>query len=78
MAPLRSVALIRIGVKRAGAGSAVDHIERWFAANAREGSLGRLRDVVVGPDGKLYILTNNRDGRGQLRPDDDKIIHLDP
>jgi quinoprotein glucose dehydrogenase len=69
--------LIRIGVRREGQGYAVERIERWFASGAREGSLGRLRDVVAGPDGKLYILTNNRDGRGRPREGDDKIIRLD-
>lgn len=39
---------------------------------------GRLRDVVVGPDKFLYILTNNRDGRGQTTGDDDQIIRIDP
>ncbi|WP_368784349.1 hypothetical protein [Acinetobacter baumannii] len=37
-----------------------------------------MRDVVEGPDGSLYILTNNRDGRGQERPGDDRIIRLQP
>lgn len=40
--------------------------------------LGRIRDVVVGPDNFLYILTNNRDGRGIPTPGDDKIIKVDP
>lgn len=39
---------------------------------------GRLRDIVEGPDGSLYLLTNNRDGRGTVRPRDDKIIRLRP
>ncbi len=77
VATLQSVALIRIGVRREGPGYAVERVERWFASGAREGSLGRLRDVVAGPDGKLYILTNNRDGRGRPREGDDKIIRLD-
>jgi glucose/arabinose dehydrogenase len=37
---------------------------------------GRLRDIVVGPDGSLYLLTSNRDGRGDVRQGDDKIIRL--
>jgi len=39
---------------------------------------GRIRDVVEGPDGSLYLLTNNRDGRGTVREGDDKIIRLRP
>jgi glucose/arabinose dehydrogenase len=42
------------------------------------GRFGRLRDVVVGPDGFLYIITNNRDGRGTPSPADDRIIRIDP
>ena len=37
---------------------------------------GRLRDVVEGPDGALYVLTNNRDGRGSPAPDDDRILRI--
>jgi glucose/arabinose dehydrogenase len=36
---------------------------------------GRLRDVVVAPDGRLYILTNNTDGRGTPQPGDDRIVN---
>ncbi len=39
---------------------------------------GRLRDIVEGPDGSLYLLTNNRDGRGKIGQGDDKIIKLSP
>src|SRR3990172_3372794 len=37
---------------------------------------GRLRDVVEGPDGNLYLLTSNRDGRGNPSEDDDRLIRL--
>lgn len=40
------------------------------------GELGRLRDVVQGPDGTIYILTNNTDGRGQPRPNDDRLLRI--
>ena len=41
-------------------------------------SFGRLRDVVIGPDNLLYILTSNRDGRGIPTDDDDQIIRINP
>lgn len=37
---------------------------------------GRIREVVAGPDGSLYFTTSNRDGRGQPRPGDDKIMRV--
>jgi glucose/arabinose dehydrogenase len=39
---------------------------------------GRIRAVVSGPDGSLYISTSNRDGRGAPKEGDDKIIKIDP
>ncbi len=41
-------------------------------------NFGRLRDVVVGPDGFIYLLTSNRDGRGVPTADDDQIIRINP
>ncbi|MGD8192051.1 PQQ-dependent sugar dehydrogenase [Brevibacillus ginsengisoli] len=52
---------------------AVQKVEAFY-----RNQFGRLRDVVEGPDGSLYLLTNNRDGRGTVRPGDDKIIRLKP
>ncbi|MDW7733160.1 MAG: PQQ-dependent sugar dehydrogenase [Methanolobus sp.] len=40
------------------------------------GEFGRLRDVVAGPDGNLYVFTSNRDGRGQTVSSDDMIIRV--
>ncbi len=37
---------------------------------------GRLRDVVEGLDGALYVLTSNRDGRGRPVASDDRILRL--
>lgn len=40
--------------------------------------VGRVRDVVEGPDGFIYFTTSNRDGRGKVRSGDDKIYRLVP
>jgi len=58
----------------------------WFASpaltsptevdDAFAGELGRLRDVVPGPDGELWALTNNTDGRGSPRDGDDRLLRI--
>lgn len=42
------------------------------------GTLGRLRDVTLTPNGRLYVLTNNTDGRGSPSPGDDRIVEFTP
>jgi len=43
----------------------------WF-----EGEYGRIRDVAPGPDGSLWMMTNNTDGRGSPRDGDDRIVQV--
>lgn len=45
--------------------------ENWM-----KGDYGRIRDITEGPDGALYFSTSNRDGRGNTRGNDDKIIRI--
>ena len=42
------------------------------------GEYGRLRDVLVGPRGEVYLATSNRDGRGNPARDDDRILRILP
>lgn len=44
----------------------------WFA-----GENGRIRDVIPGPDGSVWMLTNNTDGRGEPREGDDRILQVE-
>jgi glucose/arabinose dehydrogenase len=70
VAGLRGRRLLRIRLR---AEASVAGVEALLA-----GTYGRLRDVVVGPDGALYVTTSNRDGRGSPTPDDDRILRVIP
>jgi glucose/arabinose dehydrogenase len=71
VAALRGTHLLRLTINSAA---------RQVSAQERllEGDFGRLRDVVTGPDGYLYLCTNNRDGRGSPASGDDRILRLVP
>ena len=46
-----------------------------------DGVYGRLRHVEAGPDGALYLLTSNRDGRVFREfptEDDDRVVRIEP
>ena len=71
VATLRGTHLLRL---------TVDTSARRVTAQERllEGTYGRLRDVVSGPDGYLYFCTNNRDGRGTPMSGDDRVMRIVP
>lgn len=67
---LRGQTLYRVQIDANNPRKAVK-LERLFYRR-----FGRLRDIVEGPDGALYLLTSNRDGRGNPADDDDRVIRL--
>lgn len=40
--------------------------------------VGRVREIIEGPEGAIYFSTSNRDGRGRPREGDDKIYRMVP
>lgn len=70
MAGLRGQRLWRIKVSASGKAS---QPTAYFTED-----YGRLRTVVTAPDGRLWLTTSNRDGRGEPTPADDRIILIEP
>ncbi|MBY0205971.1 glucose/arabinose dehydrogenase [Paenibacillus intestini] len=70
-ANLRGEQLLRVVLSEDG--TKVEQVVPFF-----EDEWGRIRNVTAGEDSKLYVLTNNRDGRGTPREGDDKLIVLTP
>ncbi|QWC85503.1 PQQ-dependent sugar dehydrogenase [Nocardioidaceae bacterium] len=68
MAALRGNRLWQVPVTQGGTGEPVPHLV---------GDFGRLRTVAVAPDGRLWVTTSNRDGRGTPADADDRILVVD-
>lgn len=47
-------------------------------ADFLNGAYGRLRTVVAGSDGALWLTTSNKDGAGKPTPQDDRVIRILP
>ncbi len=67
VAALRGTRLWRVPLAAPGSRSAL-----------YDGDYGRLRAAAAAPDGSLWVLTSNRDGRGNPTADDDRVLRLPP
>ena len=67
MAGLRGTRLWQIPVSGGGTLDPVPHLA---------GEYGRLRTVEPAPDGSLWVMTSNTDGRGQVGDGDDRILRI--
>jgi Glucose/sorbosone dehydrogenases len=66
LACLRGTKVYRVGLDGSG------------AQQLLTGRYGRIREAVVAPDGTLWFTTSNRDGRGDPRDGDDRVLRLLP
>jgi glucose/arabinose dehydrogenase len=71
---LRGAQLRRIVIARDSAAPTGWRVVDQLPMFANE--LGRIRAVAMGPDGRLYFTTSNRDGRGSPSRSDDRIFRL--
>ena len=67
---LRGEGLVRVFLSQDG--KQIEEIEKIVD------DVGRVRDVAQGPDGLIYFTTSNQDGRGNVRPGDDKLFRIIP
>jgi glucose/arabinose dehydrogenase len=67
LAALRGARLWQVPLTATGVGTA----KAWFV-----GEFGRLRTVSLAPDGPLWLVTSNTDGRGSPRAGDDRILKI--
>ena len=67
MASLRATNLYKFDLQN---GDEIDREESILSG------LGRIREVNQGPDGFLYILTSNTDGKGFPDSSDDKLVRI--
>jgi len=70
-ATLKDASLYRLALSTDG--RTVQSTEKLFVHE-----FGRLRAVLVAPDGSIYLGTSNRDGRGTPMPTDDRILRIHP
>jgi len=69
MATLKESELVQLSLSEDGQEVTGQQVwfDQWF---------GRLRDVCVSPDGRVYLAVSNRDGRGNPQSGDDRIVEL--
>lgn len=60
-----------VSIKLSADGLFAEDSKEWF--NDR---FGRLRDVCVSPNGRVFISTSNRDGRANPKTGDDRIVEI--
>ena len=61
-----------VALKLSEDGRSVEQEEAFF-----QGWYGRLRDICISTDGRIFLAVSNRDGRGSIQPGDDRIVQIE-
>lgn len=69
MTTLKAATLVQIKLTE-------DGLQMDYEKNFFSGKYGRLRDICISPDGRVFIATSNKDGRGSPAQVDDRIIEI--
>lgn len=69
LASLRGQQLVRLRLSEDGLGITSEE-------SLLDGAIGRIRDVVVSPEGRIFVCTSNQDILGVPRPGDDRIVEV--
>ncbi len=66
---LKASSLVALKLSPDGRSVVMEEIffEDWF---------GRLRDICISPDGRVFLAVSNRDGRGTVQAGDDRIVEV--
>jgi len=54
----------------------LDFVEGLSSQKSILSGIGRVRDVIQGPDGSIYVITSNTDGKGFPDSTDDKLLRI--
>ncbi|HEX2937055.1 MAG TPA: PQQ-dependent sugar dehydrogenase [Bacteroidales bacterium] len=60
-----------VSMKLSSDGQSVTDAKEWF-----NGWFGRMRDICIAPNGRVFISTSNLDGRGNPKSGDDRIVQI--
>lgn len=73
VALLKGEGILRVKMKEEN-GNPTEKVD--FYEKMPEVKVGRVREIIEGPDGSIYFTSSNRDGRGKVQSGDDKIFRI--
>jgi len=60
-----------VSLKLSSDGTGITGVNDWLV-----NTFGRLRDICIAPDGRIFLAVSNKDGRGTPKTGDDRIVQI--